>query len=573
MLVGLVQGVAFYLITVPGQEVITDARLRAAMVIVTLIWPTIILLSLTERYKRAPAIFGLVLAMVMALLYVWTVIRLSGAGSMSASAASLLVPVTMAIICYVSLPFFQVWLGVQRFRFPYPELFDHAWSNIHLLLVAGAFSVTLWGLLWLLAAMFSLVGIGAFDWLFQKPWFFMPVTGLASGFAVALAREREGIIRALKSLVFALLTALGPILAIANALFLLVLPVTGLEPLWRTGRASVIMLLVIASGNLLINSRVGDGRDEAERSPGLDMVFRLLAALLPVNAVIALHAQYLRIDQYGFMPSRVYALVIAGVATVYAFAYCYAVLRHRGNWKKAIRGYNPVLAVGVVAVAILTLTPVLDPYRISAESQLARLRSGEAKIARFDFGALRFKLYAPGNAALDSIRSDQDLPHRAEIDRQLEILDSWGSYDGWTRAQQEARGVSAGPLLPFSRYVLMVPETLPVPDAVVDVVNRHMGSRLIQCRDAPLERCAIVAVDLIGGKEPEYVFVLRGPEKELEFRAFGQRDSEWALFADWSVRKAGDDVWNALLAGDFETRVPDFRILTIGKRTMPYLPN
>jgi hypothetical protein len=71
------------------------------------------------------------------------------------------------------------------------------------------------------------------------------------------------------------------------------------------------------------------------------MVFRLLAALLPVNAVIALHAQYLRIDQYGFMPSRVHALVISGIATVYAFAYCYAVFRHRGDWKKAVRRLTP----------------------------------------------------------------------------------------------------------------------------------------------------------------------------------------------------------------------------------------
>jgi hypothetical protein len=152
------------------------------------------------------------------------------------------------------------------------------------------------------------------------------------------------------------------------------------------------------------------------------------------------------------------------------------------------------------------------------------------------------------------------------------MLDSTSSYAGWIRAQQQALGAPDQPLNPFTQYVLMIPETLSVPHAVVDLINRRSGSILKQCLEAPLERCAIIAVDLLGGKELEYVFVVRIPGRWIQFQAFKQQNSEWVFFADWSVARRSDTVWAALLAGDFETEVPDFRILKVGKQTMPFLP-
>ena len=95
-----------------------------------------------------------------------------------------------------------------------------------------------WLLLWLWAALFQLVDIGFFRTLFRDDAFIALATGTLFGFGVLIGRTQHRAIQTVRSVLFAVGRGLLPLLAFIALLFVLSLPFTGLEPLWRTRSAA-----------------------------------------------------------------------------------------------------------------------------------------------------------------------------------------------------------------------------------------------------------------------------------------------------------------------------------------------
>src|SRR5690606_6267096 len=95
-----------------------------------------------------------------------------------------------------------------------------------------------------------------------------------------------------------------------------------------TRHAASIALWVCLLTLLFANGGV---RSRLERRP--NRFWRILMmpilVLLPLYGAIALHALILRVGQYGLTPDRIYGLVVATVATLFALVYAAMVLRHR----------------------------------------------------------------------------------------------------------------------------------------------------------------------------------------------------------------------------------------------------
>jgi hypothetical protein len=78
-----------------------------------------------------------------------------------------------------------------------------------------------------------------------------------------------------------------------------------------------------------------------------------------------------REHHYGFTVERVWAFVVAGFAVLYALGYGYAAVT-AGRWMARIARVNVTAAFIMMAVLVLTLTPLLSPYRLAADSQYER---------------------------------------------------------------------------------------------------------------------------------------------------------------------------------------------------------
>jgi hypothetical protein len=126
-------------------------------------------------------------------------------------------------------------------------------------------------------------------------------------------------------------------------------------------------------------------------------------------ALISFYSVWLRVEQYGLTPDRVIAFAFAAVGSIYAVGYAAAAL-WPGRWMQPLQITNIIAAVAWVAVVAGMLTPLADPYRLSVENQLNRLKSGRTALAQFDFDFLKFDAGRYGELALATLANDKTTP-------------------------------------------------------------------------------------------------------------------------------------------------------------------
>jgi hypothetical protein len=307
----------------------------------------------------------------------------------------------------IAAPLFQTMRDEGARRLPYVPVHAHVWSNIVLWCAAWAFVLIAWLLAQLLAALFQLIGIDLLRELMDTTWANWMLIGGTLGGAVGLLRDRDGIVGLLQRVVTTILAMLAPVLAVGLVLFELALPFTGLDKLWDQTRATTPILLICVFGAfILANAVIGTGPEDEAKSPVLRWsAMALGAAMLPLAAVASVSTG-LRIEQYGFTPERLWAIVFVAIAAACALLYLYALVRGRTAWAQRIRPTNIRLAIAVCAVALLLATPLADFGAISTRSQLARLDSGAVTPDEFDWRALRFNFGPSGVAALERLKGE-----------------------------------------------------------------------------------------------------------------------------------------------------------------------
>jgi len=301
-------------------------------------------------------------------------------------------------------PLFQTVRDEGTWRFPYPRLHGHAWTDA----VIGAASLAFVGitflLAWLIAGLFDVIGIDVIKQLLKEEWFGWMLGGFAFGAAVGLLRERDSLVGTLQRLVMVVLGVLAPVLAVALALFLLSLPFTGLGELWDSSIPATPLMLAAAAGAILLaNAVIGNGDEERATNRVLrGSALVLVLCVLPL-AVIAALSLGQRIGQYGWTPERIWGVVAVAVALGYGLVGWWAVAKGRGGFDDRLRPLQTRLAIGMCAAALLLALPILDFGAISAKSQVARFASGRTAPADFDWRAMAFDFGPAGRRRLEQI--------------------------------------------------------------------------------------------------------------------------------------------------------------------------
>ncbi|HEX7852186.1 MAG TPA: DUF4153 domain-containing protein [Sphingobium sp.] len=295
-------------------------------------------------------------------------------------------------------PGLNVWI---KDNFSYAVVHEHAWTNLITaglsVLFAGAFFL----MLLLVGALFNLVNVSFLkDWL-QEGRVIAGIWGGAIGCSTGLLRDHRRIISGLQAVAMTVLRTAAPVLAVALALFLAILPLTGLAPLWEATRSTTpILLSAVIIALLLSSSVIGTGGDGIARVPILRGAALVLAVVAGPLAFIAAISTGLRVGQYGWTPERLWAATFVVMACIVAFAYLVAVLRGRGRWADGLRAANLHLAFFICAAALLLSTPLVRFDAIAARDQIARLNDGRTPSGKFDYRALWFEFGPAGQAAI-----------------------------------------------------------------------------------------------------------------------------------------------------------------------------
>jgi hypothetical protein len=326
----------------------------------------------------------------------------------------------------IAVPLFQSIRDSRRHRPETAVVHAHIWTNLILWGAACAFVAATMLLTLLLAQLFNLIGIDFLSDLMEEGWFMWPLACGAFGGAVGLLRDRDQVLGTLQKVVRAVLSVLGPVLALGLALFVLALPFTGLQPLWDQTRATTPILLACILGAIfLANAVIGNAADEEARSRVLLYAALALALVMVPLAFVAALSTAKRIGQYGLTPDRLWACVFVLAAAAFALAYLLAVVRGRAGWPEALRRANVRLAAGLCLLALFLALPIVSFGAISTRDQLARLQSGKIAPDRFDWAAMRFDFGPSGRRAIERLAASPNLVIRQRAREALRASTRW----------------------------------------------------------------------------------------------------------------------------------------------------
>lgn len=436
---------------------------------------------------------------VVALLAAWA--AWSATGGPGLRSDSVLGPfgLSLAVGLFVALPWLQCRLEDGRWRASYPCLFRHAWQNTLTLALAALFTGICWAVLSLWGALFALVRIELFRDIFRDGAFIYFATGAMVGLGVLIGRTQERAVAVARQVLFGIFTGLLPLLAFIAVLFVASLPFTGLAPLWEMRSAAATLATLVALLVAFTNSVLQDGSGERPYPAWLRRLVDAGLLVLPVYAVLALYALWLRVAQHGWTADRVLAALVALVIAGYAFGYAWAVLRGRDGWLGAIRPVNRVMSLVVVALAVLANTPVLDPHRIAVASQMQRLADGRTAPDDFDLDWLRFEGGRLGWEATLSLRAHpawaQDEARLGELERLIARQHRWAAPEKFPPGEPPPRDAA----MLRDRVQLASGAVTPDDDWWTALAARRGGRDCLHASDD----CILLTPDLDGDGTPD----------------------------------------------------------------------
>lgn len=426
----------------------------------------------------------------------------------------------------------------------YPTYFDVSWKHGVQLVLSLVFTGIFWAVLGIGAALFGMIGIKAFGELIGERWFAIPASALAFAAAVHLTDVRLGLIQGVRTVALTLLGWLLPLLAGLTLAFLLALPFTGLQPLWKTGSAAMILIGAGASLILLINAAYQDGGREKPLPVALQWAMRLGGLLLAPLAVLAGYALWLRIGQYGLTIERIIAVAGVVVGACYALGYAVAAVLP-GPVMRRLEPTNVATSFVGLAVLLALLSPIADPVRLSVNDQVGRLMAGKVKPADFDFDYLRF-----GSGRMGAVA--------------LEKLAKAGGETGRLAKAAQAREsrYSPEPLKPDNVQPLAGLSVYPAGKVAPDSLKAQWVSVAAGRCEKTNETCRLIMLDLDGDGGDEVL--IGSPNANLDLLALGE-DGVWSKQGLIAPPYCGSntEVFDALTAGRFTTERSRWNTVTV----------
>lgn len=387
-LIGALAGGSLYaLIEVIDQDMLPE-RLTIGLVALTGAFFTALLAMTGPLSLRKAAMAAGLVAVPAAALHFWASFRFSAVDDYLWSPFPFL---AIMVLVMVPLPFLIAWAGPPKedatgpgWRH-YPTLFLSAWTIVVRYAAAWAFVGLVWLVIFLSDQVLSIVGVTVIGDVLNIDLVPFVITGGILGLGLAVVTELADLVS--PYLILRLARLLVPAVLLVMAVFLVAVPFQGLSGLFRHLSAALTMLSMVGVAVSLISAAIDQTDAEASPSPLLQRSAQGLCVIVPVMAGFGAWAVWLRAGQYGWTPDRLFAAIVAGFALCYGVAYAVAVLRGAG-WMERIRQANIWLALALIAVAALWMSPVLNADRISANSQLARFQTGKTSVEALDLAAM-----------------------------------------------------------------------------------------------------------------------------------------------------------------------------------------
>jgi hypothetical protein len=302
-------------------------------------------------------------------------------------------------VAFLPLPFLIAAGGKAGWR-DYASLFRESWSLVVRITAALIFTALVWALIGLSHLLFSLVGLDVIDTLLMIDPIKWLIIGTALGLSLAVVAEMAGILS--PTLVLGLLRLLLIPVLVVLVVFLMALPLNGMAGFGGLSAAATLLAMTAAAATL-VTTAVDREDEQAVKGKLMRTATQAMALMLPLPAALAAWAVWLRVEDYGWTPDRLFIALLAGLGLGYGLAYAGSVALG-SRWMARIRSANSGMALVTVVLAALWLA-VIPAEDISAKDQMARFETGKTPIAALDVVALESwgKAGAAARASLEEM--------------------------------------------------------------------------------------------------------------------------------------------------------------------------
>lgn len=414
-----------------------------------------------------------------------------------------------AILGFVIVPLWSHFDRTAKGGWSYPRLFETAWRNAVMVAAAAVLTGVFWVALFAGAMLMKSIGVGFVSELIQKAIFSIPTTGIVFGAAIALGLARAEMVVNLRRFWLSISAWLLPLLLIFSVAWVVALPFTGLELLFKTHNAGLILLWFVALSINFANAAYQDGNGEQPYGRLLGKGLEYAWPTLLVLAAVAWWAMKLRIDQYGWTEDRVWGVFILILASLYSAGYAWSLVARRA-WLASIGKTNIATALIMVAGLVLLLSPLADARRLSVHSQMGRLISGQVDADKMDYAYLRWQAGHYGQDALKTLAAGIGLADRADKEiiagKAKQMLAQTQRYGGSSGA--EALSVDQ-----VRQRIRVLPQGEVAEDALIGLLQTGSNWQEKRCLQTNAH-CLVWMLDLNEDGLKEAVVIVEKPEPQ-----------------------------------------------------------
>ncbi|MGV2906757.1 DUF4153 domain-containing protein [Achromobacter sp. AGC25] len=416
---------------------------------------------------------------------------------------------------FILLPLIQA-LDAGKPQWGYPDVFRAAWRNAVHLTLAVCLGSAVCLLLTAAGAMFAMIGIKGIRAAVDATPFRLAVWPMVLAACLVGVRRRPQLTDTLQRSWLTLNAWLLPLITLVGLAFTLALAARmalGLQAVQLSAGALIAFCLVWIK---FINAAWQDGHEAAPFGPRLRTLLRAtMACLLPLAAV-ALYGAVVRVEQYGWTVLRVWGVIGGTVLVLYGAGYAWAALRPQRD-HPALGVTNLIVAVATLGLLLAVNTPIANPLRLTAESQLRRIVDGRLDPETFSFYAMGREYGRWGRSALQQLADGAANARDPRIAlAAAEALK--GSYFGWSDATPAAGQASAAEPPPVAVPAFAtLPPGRAVPEAWWNAMRETSPAQARTCAtpaapampgEAASLPCRLIFADLTGDGQDEIVLYL-----------------------------------------------------------------
>ncbi|MBD1584660.1 DUF4153 domain-containing protein [Pseudoalteromonas sp. S16_S37] len=434
----------------------------------------------------------------------------------------------------------------------YSQLIGNTCRLIITLLLAGIFTLIVWLIVVLWAELFSTIDIDVFKDIFYEPWFVYPTLSLAHTIGVLKVRSSNKIVNTANHLIQTLSFALLPLLLLLSSVFLIAIAFQGLDALWDNGGSNLVFVLTLLI-LLALNLAFQDSQTSPKIAHFANMALLAGIAILPIYLAISGYGLWLRVEQYGFSVSRLWAVFTWTFLTFYLVCYSLCIFKDKLNWLRSLGTINTRLGLLLTVGLLLTQSPILNFKYLSAQNQLARIHAGLTAVEDIDVYYFAHELGVAGTEALIEIEA-----HYAQQYPQLGLrikaaLDNT-EYEGLDNKQFD---------IASALKIIGTQTETTLPKELLQKLQEYLSDyKAIAANSTEL---LILPVELNDDSQLEYVFISK-QNNYSDLSLFYLEQGQWrrrALHFNHSDELSDQELVDMLINGTFEIAPSKFKSIKV----------